>query len=279
MNYFELTIDFKNQSTGMDDEELSEILIAELAELGFDSFTYDNQILSAYKNDEANFDLITDLVSKYDLSFQWNEMDKKNWNEVWESNFEPVLIDKRVYIKADFHPDYHGAEFTIHIQPKMSFGTGHHSTTELMVKEILNYRFDGKSVIDIGAGTGILAILAFKKGASPIAATEIEEFALENCKENLLKNGLNKFRIFDFNLQKDNYGKYDFIFANINRNVHLGQCHLYAQSIHPGGIIIISGFYTSDNHDIEQNFKKFGFSCIGTDSLNNWSRMTFRKES
>lgn len=279
MSYRELFVDLRNNHSNLEGEELSEILIAELADLGFESFTFENQTLSAYKNGEIDVAQINDILGEYQFTFRIHEIQQKNWNEVWESNFEPVLIENKVYIKADFHPELDAADYTIHIQPKMSFGTGHHSTTELMVKEILNYNFDGKSVIDIGAGTGILAILAFKKGASTIAATEIEEFALENCKENFLKNNLRVFNLFDYNVQKDNYGQFDFIFANINRNVHLEQSSLYADSLKTGGIIIISGFYTADENDIEQNFKNFDLSCIGKDSLNNWSRMTFQKES
>ena len=213
------------------DASLADILIAELGELNYDSFEEMEHELHAYV-EESLFDhaALTSVLQRYGISgdFKVEKLDNINWNLQWEKNFDPVFIPGKVQIRATFHqpqPDY---TYDIVINPKMSFGTGHHETTYLIVTEQLNIDHNGKAVLDVGTGTGILAIMAHKLGADTITATDVDDWCIENCRENFGLNGLNKFDILQGTIDKLTLpGNYDIIFANINKNVLMDEMIFY----------------------------------------------------
>jgi ribosomal protein L11 methyltransferase len=247
MHYIELVcnLDTNNQ------ELLSAYLISGLGEIGYETFDETENVLKAYipetgfKQDSLK-EVINDIPDEFGkVIWTIEKIEQQNWNAEWEKNFNPVLIDEQVLIKASFHnnlPDY---PYEIHIDPKMSFGTGHHSTTALMIKNMLNLQFNQKDVLDMGCGTGVLAILARKLGASAVTAIDIDEWAVENARENFSKNS-----IYDFNLINGEAhsikGKFDIILANINRNILINDMPAYAAALKEKGILLISGIYQSD---------------------------------
>ncbi len=276
MNYLELRIIFKN---GTDPEIAADAITTELAEIGFESFSETSEGLNAFIP-ESEFDPISlpdELLNSLAEKWETSVIQAQNWNAVWEENYEPVSIDDQVYVYAHFHPEKPHVKHTIKITPKMSFGTGHHSTTELVMRHMLETDFDGKSVLDLGTGTGILAILANQLGASDLTATEIEDFALENCRENFALNDISQFSLFDARAEQGPYGFFDVVIANITRNTLMALQSLISESCVSGGVLIISGFFLSDCEFLIQEFAKAGFRNPEIREKNNWASIKFFK--
>lgn len=241
----------------------NEILMAELIEIGFDSFTeeYDG-ILGYIQKDLFNEDELKNIYllqnEEIEIYYTYKEMPNINWNEEWEKNFSPINVEDKVLIRAEFHdPDPHMHEIVI--QPKMSFGTGHHPTTHLMIEQMLDMDLENKKVLDMGCGTSVLAIFAKQKGAGRTVAIDIDEWSIENSKENAIRNNVE----FDIELgTADNLGKekFDVILANINRNILISDIPTYVSVLEDGGKLLLSGLCFFDVDDIlevctEQNLK------------------------
>jgi ribosomal protein L11 methyltransferase len=265
------------------DEQTAEILLALLADYGFDTFDQNENELSAYiaddgaiKNEIAAY--LIDLRQQFVFTYTQTEMEQKNWNEEWEKNFQPILIDNRCLIRAPFHPADKNAAFDLLIEPRMSFGTGHHESTHLMIQEILGFNFSGKTVCDAGCGTGILAILAAKKGADSVYAVDIEEWAYRNALDNIaLNNVIDEVTVElgDFSLLQDK--QFDIILANINKHIVLGNIQQFFRSTKPGGYLIISGILQNDLHDVEKEAGMHYFQLISTRSRQDWIAAVFQQ--
>jgi len=279
MKYTGLYITLKPDTA--DAEMAKDILISELAEVGFESFSETENGLEAFVQTDL-FDstaLPSEYLEEYAAAWHTHDIEPENWNRTWEENYPPVEVDDQVYVYAHFHPERPEVKHRIKITPKMSFGTGHHATTELVMRHQLETDFAGKTVMDMGTGTGILAILAHQLGASEISASEIEDFALENCHENFAENGMVQYRLFDARTQPGPYGKFDIIIANITRNTLLAVQDEIAQSAKPGTILIISGFYEPDRTDLEAAFAEHGFVEPVLKEKNQWASIKFIKKT
>ncbi len=268
------------------DEETSEIVLAELSEFGFNSFTeYDPQegTMMAYLPEEEwkrYGDAAEEYLRENGRSFEAGAVDDTvNWNEKWESGFQPIEIGRRCRIRAPFHPEKEGFDHEITVMPKMSFGTGHHPTTYLMLERVLDLDLAGKTGLDMGSGTGILAILTARKGAAAVDAIDIEEWACENCRENAAMNGVADrvhALLGDASLIPGEE-KYDFILANINRNILLADMEKYAGAMKKGGVILLSGFLRIDVPVIEERARSLGLEAAGRSDREGWMLMEFRK--
>ncbi|MGB7529088.1 50S ribosomal protein L11 methyltransferase [Sphingobacterium cellulitidis] len=265
------------------EEWQKDLLIAELANLGFDTFEDQDQGFVAYIP-ASNLDiqaLETLLLSEaegFEISYEVNELENKNWNQVWESNFSPILVDDKCYVRATFHEDRPEYPYQIIIDPKMSFGTGHHQTTSMMLSYILENDFQGKEVLDMGCGTGILAILASKRGASQILAVDFDPICVESVIENKELNQVSNIEAKLGSKEAIEGKKFNTILANINRNILMDQFDVYYTDLSESGELYISGFY--DGEDLEILSKKaesLGFQFIEKKVLDTWCAAKFIK--
>lgn len=267
-NYIQVTI----QNTSA---EQSEMLIAQLAEAGFDGFEEMEYSLKAFTNQEQfSKETLAEMLAPFNLQYTTEIIASKNWNEEWEKNFDPVIVDDFVGIRADFHAPINNVEHEILITPKMSFGTGHHATTYLMMQQMRSIDFNSKSVFDFGTGTGILAILAEKLGAASVFAIDNDGWSIENAKENAEKNACLKI---DLTLKDDPGGEetFDIIVANINKNVILAYLSVLVNRLKNGGHLLLSGLLKEDEEDIQQMAKTLPLKYISTTHKNNWICITF----
>ncbi len=276
MNYIELNISVPSA-------EIADILTAELSELPFDSFVAEKGMLKAYIPQDALVDCkaeVDQILEQYNITdCRYVQIETQNWNALWESNFEPVDVDGRVLIRAPFHAPNAEAEFEIVIMPKMSFGTGHHATTKMMVQLILDTDLAGKSGLDMGSGTGVLAIAACKRGAVAVDAVDIDDFAFENCCENIVTNGVAEQITPLLGDSKVIAGKhYDFILANINRNILLADMDNYLQTLNRGGVILFSGFLTSDAQIMIDAAQARGLKLVNSKNISDWVALAFKYE-
>ncbi|MEX0273429.1 MAG: 50S ribosomal protein L11 methyltransferase [Flavobacteriaceae bacterium] len=228
----------------------TDILMAHLGEMGFESFVETREGLLAYiKKGDFDMDVFHGLPllshSEFEISFNLKEIEQQNWNAAWEENFNPIVIDEKCAVRAPFHEPFN-VPHEIVIEPKMSFGTGHHQTTHMMLQYILEHDFEGKSVLDMGCGTGVLAILADMKGARSIDAIDIDTWSYENAVENVARNHRCRIRIYQGDASLLVGKKYDVILANINRNILLQDIPVYAKSLMEDGLLFVSGFYWKD---------------------------------
>ena len=248
-------------------EEQQEILISELTELGADGFEQTENTLIAYFNPHTlNSYEVNSLLKEY--NFDISTIKEQNWNEVWESNFQPVTVNEFCCIRAEFHQPVGNVKHDIIITPKMSFGTGHHATTYMMIEQMEDIDFINKKVFDFGTGTGILSILAEKLGAQKIYATDIDEWSIQNAEENSERNNCNKISV---HLSPDiPEEKFDVILANINRNVILENLSLLKKIICHHGKILLSGLLISDEEDIVEACSKEGFTLVKRKDKNKW---------
>ena len=275
MNYIEIKFTIEPQTP------YQEILIAELAEIGFESFEETENELLAYIQ-EVDFDekrlSSLSIFKNESVNIQYNSklILAQNWNAVWESNYDSVLIDNQCYIRAPFHPFCPEIEFEILIEPQMSFGTAHHETTSNMISLMLKEELHGKSFLDMGCGTAVLAILAHKKGASPICAIDTDEWAYRNSIDNVVKNEANDIVVMQGNASLLKGKKFDIIFANINKNVLLADMETYSNCLNKGGILFMSGFYQNDLIDIQDKAEQYGLSYQNNIVKNNWVAAKFK---
>ncbi len=256
------------------DEAMKDMMIAELADLGFDGFEETETGLLSYIA-LAGFDGeltsgLEELVNRYGLTYTSNAIDKQNWNALWESNFEPVLVDDFVGVRANFHDSFNGGvEHDIIITPKMSFGTGHHGTTYSVMQLMRGIDFANKSVFDFGTGTGLLAILAHKLGAVDILAVDNDDWCIENASENIVVNNTQSIEIHKVDNAKLNK-KFNIIIANINKNIILDNLAFLAEATVPGGVVLLSGLLVEDEPEIESACAALGWKHQETRTRNNW---------
>ncbi len=256
------------------DEAIKDMMIAELADLGFDGFEETETGLLSYIA-LAGFDGeltsgLEELVNRYELTYTSNAIDKQNWNALWESNFEPVLVDDFVGVRANFHDSFNGVvEHDIIITPKMSFGTGHHGTTYSVMQLMRGIDFANKSVFDFGTGTGLLAILAHKLGAVDILAVDNDDWCIENASENIVVNNTQSIEIQKVDNAKLNK-KFNIIIANINKNIILDNLAFLAEATVPGGVVLLSGLLVEDEPEIEAACAALGWKHQETRTRNNW---------
>ncbi len=276
MEYLEFKISCK--------EAFREILIAELAEVGFDSFLETDEGVDAYIGEE-DFDRPTyeEVIEKYrsDAGVQVTEgkMEKVNWNEEWEKNYDPIMVEDKVYVRASFHEPKPEFSYEILINPKMSFGTGHHATTFLMLSHQLTLDHQNKRVLDIGAGTGILAIMAHQLGASEVEAFDIDEWCVENGNENFELNGMQNVKMGQGTVREINpQGEFDIVLANINKNVLLDEMEIYSHLVKSEGHLLLSGFYAHDVIDLEKRANALGLEKVGEKVKDNWAALLLTKK-
>lgn len=257
----------------------TEILIAELGFAGFESFVETEDGVTAYIQQSLwNENILDDIgilnSKEFQISYEQEEIEQVNWNEEWEKNFDPIVVSDQCLVRAPFHPSK-DVNYEIVIEPKMSFGTGHHETTFMMLQYILENDFAGKTVLDMGCGTAVLAILAKMKGAKSADAIDIDEWCVENSKENIERNNVDaiQVRLGDASILPKK--KYDIVLANINRNILLNDMDVYVKSLLPGGILYMSGFYLSDLTVLTKKAEELGLKFIDNRQNNNWVAAKF----
>lgn len=257
----------------------SEILMAELGNAGFESFVETNFGLQAYiQKKEWNKTILEDIYIlnsvEFEISYTKKEIAKVNWNEKWEKSFSPIAIDNVCTVRAPFH-EKPKTEYDIIIEPKMSFGTGHHETTFMMIQHMLQVNFKDKVVLDMGCGTGVLAILAEKLGAQEVTAIDIDNWCYINSLENVEKNNCNSVNVMEGDASLLVSKQFDVILANINRNILLVDLTTYIDNLKKDGILILSGFYDNDIHSIQEVCEQHLLKLIGTIEKNKWVSLKF----
>jgi ribosomal protein L11 methyltransferase len=260
-------------------EPATEILVAELGNVGFESFVENESGVTAYiQKTDWNAEILADIFvlnsKEFSIDYNQNEVPQTNWNEEWEKNFEPIQVDDLVSIRAPFHKNPN-LKYDIVIEPKMSFGTGHHETTHMMVQHLLQLDLENKKVLDMGCGTGILAIFAEMKGARALDAIDIDNWCYENSLENVARNNCKNITIYegDASLLVDK--KYDVIIANINRNILLMDMKVYTNCLEEKGILLLSGFYEQDIPVIDAEVSKYGLKLEKFIQRNNWVALKY----
>ncbi|MDB9755920.1 50S ribosomal protein L11 methyltransferase [Winogradskyella sp.] len=257
----------------------SEILIAELGYAGFESFVENHEGVTAYiQKEEWRADILADIQildsEEFEITYTFNEIEQTNWNEEWEKNFKPIIVDDLVTVRAPFH-DQPITKYDLIIEPKMSFGTGHHETTHMMIQHIIRNDFNGKTVLDMGCGTGLLAILAEKVGASKLEAIDIDNWCYLNSVENVERNRCEHISVFEGDVALLQDKKYDIIIANINRNILLQDIAVYAKCLNNNGSLFLSGFYEDDLKLITETCAKNGLLFEDKILRNNWVAAKF----
>lgn len=257
----------------------NEILVAELGEAGFESFVEGEDGLMAYiQKTDWHPDILKDVAilnnADFEISYTMEEIEQVNWNEEWEKNFEPIVVDDVCTVRAPFHqvPD---TVFDIIIEPKMSFGTGHHETTHMMIQHILKLNLQGKRVLDMGCGTAVLAILAEKKGATAIDAIDIDNWCYLNSVENAERNSCSRISVYEGDAGLLEGRSYDVIIANINRNILLEDIPVYASCLNADGVLLLSGFYKDDIPVIEEKCSEFALNFDENFEKNHWVAVKF----
>jgi ribosomal protein L11 methyltransferase len=251
-------------------EDRNEILLAMLSDIGFESFLEENNQLLAYiREPDFNAHALKDILNILKIKYSVRSIPHQNWNAAWESSFEPVVVNNFAAIRASFHPPVTNVKFELIITPKMSFGTGHHATTWLMIEQMSKLDFTGKSVVDFGTGTAVLAILAEKMGALEITAIDNDDWSIKNAIENCAANHCTRIKIEKretfFSPEKP-----DIILANINLNVILENITEMVYSLKPAGMMLLSGFLADDALKMEEKLASAGFECNLQIQKNSW---------
>ena len=260
-------------------EPATEILIAELGAVGFESFVENENGVTAYIQKEAHSAIILEDIfilnsDEFSIDVSQNEVTQTNWNAEWEKNFTPIQVDDLVSIRAPFHENPN-LKYDIVIEPKMSFGTGHHETTHMMVQHLLTLDLDNKKTLDMGCGTGILAIFAEMKGAKPIDAIDIDNWCYENSLENVTRNNCNHISVYEGDASLLSDKKYDVIIANINRNILLTDMRTYTNCLNKNGVLLLSGFYKDDIAIIDKEVSKYDLKLETYLEKNNWVALKY----
>ena len=276
MNY----IEFNFKVTPL--QPASDILLAELGELGFDSFVETEDGLQAYILEEYYKEDLLKYVfvlnnPEFEITYNTKTIEQVNWNAEWEKNFTPIVVSDNCRVRAPFH-DKGNEEYDIIIEPKMSFGTGHHATTHMMIQHILPDDFIGKKVLDMGCGTAVLAILAEMRGAGPLDAIDIDEWCYLNSIENAERNNCTKITVEQGDASLLSNRKYDIIIANINRNILLNDMKTYANCLSKDGVIYLSGFYDEDLDLIKSECTNQGLTYVNHYIKDQWVAAKFIKD-
>ena len=281
MKYFEVTF-----TTSPCNETVNDVVSALAGEIGFESFVeWENGVQAYIQQSLFDEEALKSMVAYFplpDTTIEYTvvEAEDKDWNEEWEKNFfQPIVIGDRCCIHSTFHKDTPQTEYEILINPQMAFGTGHHETTSSIISELLEADLQGKSVLDMGCGTSILAILASMRGADPITAIDIDDWCVNNSRDNIALNGINNITVEwgDANLLKGK-APFDVIIANINRNILLADMAQYAACMHPGSELFMSGFYVQDIPVIQEKAESLGMEFIHHREKNNWAAVKFIKK-
>jgi len=265
--------------------EFAELLMAEIAEAGFDSFLETDKGFEAYVEQEKyDKEMLQAIKDKYTAQtpvvFYQDRIQKQNWNEEWEKNYEPIIVDDKCLIRADFHKIEKKYPYEVIITPKMSFGTGHHQTTYLMVKNQMMMDHVGKRIMDAGCGTAILSVMACKLGAKEVEAFDIDEWSVINGKENIDVNHTPQIHLQQGKLEELSIkGTFDIILANINKNVLLAEIKQYQSYLNPNGLLLLSGFYTHDIADLLQEAAKYTLQEVSRDERETWAVLLLKKKS
>lgn len=259
--------------------ETGEILIAELSQIGFDSFLEEDTFIKAYiKASLLKPEELSSILNYYSIdskSVISSELENKNWNEIWEKSYKPLVVADKCYIRASFHTPKPQYPYEIIIQPKMSFGTGHHSTTAQVMELMLVSDLKNKSVLDMGCGTGLLAVLAHKMGATKIKAIDNDEWAYKNTLENLHNNKVAGAEVAFGEIDDVKEETFDIILSNITKNINKEYIKHYSKMLVKGGKLIVSGFYVDDLEDIKKEAIKYGFILLSYRSNKNWCAAIF----
>lgn len=271
-------IEYKFQVT--ETEPWNEIIIANISDLPFESFLENENGFDAYipatDENEAEIKEVLDTLDYIEFSYTRTEIEQQNWNATWEESFSPILVNDQCLIRAEFHETIENIPYEIIIQPKMSFGTGHHSTTHLMVEYILETEFAGKDILDMGCGTSILAILGMKKNANYAECIDIDEWAVENSIENGKRNGVSlDAKMGDNSLLGTK--TFDIILANINKNILMAQIPSYIEVLNDGGDLFLSGLMEQDYNDIHAFCFERGLTFVSVKQRNEWIALHFKK--
>ena len=270
---------YKKVSIIVADPSIAEMLIALLAEAGYEGFEELDKSLIAYIG-EVDFDehSLGSIAGQFQLNYELSEVEKTNWNKEWEENFQPVMVKDFCTIRADFHHIDVQTPYEIIITPKMSFGTGHHSTTQLMMQMMRKINFKDKSVFDFGTGTGILAILASMLGARDIVAIDNDEWSIDNSIENAERNDIHNIQFKLGSIEYVAVPTFDVILANINRNILLQYMGSIFQKTSSGGLALMSGLLEEDKDIIVEQAKAEGFQFLEEDKMNKWIVLLFAKK-
>lgn len=263
--------------------DFTDIFMAELGEIGYETFTEEDYGLNAYiTNDLFSEESLKEVLARYaemtSVEYSFQTLVKQNWNEEWEKNYQPISVDGIVQVRAGFHQPDPSFKYDIVINPKMSFGTGHHETTSMVLSLQQEINHTNKKVLDVGCGTGILAIMASKLGASQVGAFDIEEWAAENSRENVSLNDCSNIEVRQGTIEDEPADQYDIVLANINRNILIRDIPKYIEFMKPApSQLVVSGFYQHDIEDIESVAKKCGLAKVNVREKNNWAAIVFER--
>jgi ribosomal protein L11 methyltransferase len=261
-----------------EDVAVQEMLVALLSNLEYDSFLQEEHELKAYiLTTQFNEVEIQEVLANFNVEYTLAPLPDKNWNDEWEKNYEPVIVNEKVAVRASFHPMIESAACNIVITPKMSFGTGHHSTTHLMLAQMSNMHFANKSVLDYGCGTGVLGIYASVQGASNICLCDIDDWCVENTIENIGLNAAENCTVLKCNITETPNEQYDLVCANINLNILVDNIAAIVQRLKEGGDLLLSGFFESDAQILEHYGKKAGLQLIIRHNMLTWCCLHMRK--
>ncbi len=257
-----------------------EILIAELGYAGFESFVETPKGVTAYIQKKEHLPTMLENIfilqnTSFSIQYSFEEIEQVNWNAKWEENFHPILVDDRCAVRAPFH-EKSSAAYDIVIEPKMSFGTGHHETTHMMIQFILDTDFNDKTVLDMGCGTGVLAILAEMKGATTVEAIDIDQWCFLNSIENVERNSCQHIKVSKGDARILKAKKFDIIIANINRNILIQDIPTYATCLNANGLLFLSGFYNNDIPMIQEVCADYNLSLESQISRNDWVALKFK---
>lgn len=278
MNYTELALELNPL------ELFSEMLTYQLGEVGFEMFEDTPQGFKAYiqtanYNNEAVLEIIEGIKElNCEVTYSVQDIPWQNWNAEWEKNYQPEIIGNKIYVRAEFHEANSSYPHEIIVQPRMAFGTGHHPTTSQVMEAMLNIDFQNKSLLDMGCGTGILAILGMQLGARSAYAIDNDPNSVENSIENAQRNGYPQIEVALGSSELLEGKSYDIILANINRNIILNDLEKYATSLYVGGLLITSGYYTSDLYVIKNKAAEYHIDYLQHTSQNDWCCATFKKQ-
>ena len=278
MNYFEVDFKIKDLIPNRD------ILTYKLGEVDFESFTEEDYGLKAYIQEslykkESVEEIVSELSNLTEISFSTKLIQDENWNKTWEENFDPIYVDNKCVIRAPFHQIEKAFEYDIIIEPQMSFGTGHHETTYLIVRSLLEMELSNKRLLDMGCGTGVLAILAEKLGAKSIQAIDIDEWAYNNTLQNIELNNAKEISTFLGGAEQISRESFDVIIANINKNILIKDMECYAKSLKLNGYLLLSGFFTTDVDDLTKVSSRLGMEVVSQIEKNTWAVLKLVKTS